>query len=151
MPVLTPHTVTRLFWCYWKTLMEPDLPPGRLFALLPLQMLLKLLLCNMGMGSTWGIMGAKACLALHLLPLVSQQLPGTPCVELRCSQDFALQCLFSVLFCQPARVPIGNASRRRETELFLFFFFSIYSFFFFRLVSFHLNVNRILQRKDIRT
>lgn len=111
--VLTPRIVTRLMWCRGRRLEETSTPKGATCppaalnaAKAPAQFRAK-----SEMSVPWGHVGNQGCkrqpgcVALQPLPSVWQQLPGTPRAELGCSQDLALQHLFSVTIlssCQSA-------------------------------------------------
>lgn len=111
--VLTPRIVTKLIWCHGRRLVEPPLPQGCYLSSccseccwsscsVPCEIWNE---CPMGHVGNRGCKYQPGCVALQLLPSVSQQLPSTPRAELGCSQDLALQRLFSVTIlssCQSA-------------------------------------------------
>lgn len=142
-----------------ERMMEPHLCLGfarivLLLVLLPHWTLLKHLLCSVqnpkwvSYGEYLGNQACKwqpGCREPQLLPLVSRQLPSTPCMEFSCSRDLALQHLCSVAIlsgCQGARKECKQEKGNRDLKNI---------FFFILLIAFHLNLNKMLRRKDIRT
>lgn len=117
-----------------ERMMEPHLSLG--FARIVLLVLLPhwTLLCSVqnpkwvSYGEYLGNQACKwqpGCREPQLLPLVSQQLPGTPRMELSCRWDLALQHLFSVANlsgCQRARKECKQEKGNRDLKNIFFYF-----------------------------